>query len=103
MRPNEFRSRPPKDRASAKWLGKPTRGTLQTIICGDYAAFAAALCACVSKYLVRAAVPGTKPTIRAQMQNDNSPIHVTHISIAKFGWLGVAQALSDILYDALSP
>jgi hypothetical protein len=70
------------------------------MICRDYAVFEAASRAYVSKSFVRAAVPSTKSKIRAQMQNNTSPICATHISIAKSGWLGVAQARSDILYDA---
>jgi hypothetical protein len=99
MRPNEFRSGVPKTARRKNESATPTRGTLVPMICRDCAAFEAELRTLVSKNLVRAAVPRTKMIIRMHLQNKNSPIHATHISIAKIGWLGVAQARSDILYE----
>jgi hypothetical protein len=43
-----------------------------------------------------------KPIICVQMRKYNFPISATHISIAKFGWLRVAQARNDDLHRAQS-
>jgi len=99
MRPNEFRSGVPKTARRKNESAIPTRGTLAAIICRDYAAFEAKLRTLVSKNRVEATVPRTKLIIRTLLQNNNSPIYATHISIAKIGWLGVTQARDDILYE----
>jgi hypothetical protein len=99
MRPNEFRSGVPKTARRQNESAIPTRGTSVAIICRDYAAFEAELRTLVSKNCVEAVVSRTKLIIRAQLQNNNSAILATHISIAKIGWLGVAQARKDILHE----
>jgi len=69
-------------------------------MCRDCAVFKAALRAHVAEIFVRDAVPRMKPIIRAQTQHYNFPITLTHISIAKFGWLCVAQARNDDLHPS---
>jgi hypothetical protein len=85
MRPNGSRSGFPEDRASENESARLTRKTLLASVCRDCAVFEAVLIAHISKNFVRAAVPRTKPIIRAQTQNYNFSIGAAHISIAKFG------------------
>jgi hypothetical protein len=66
----------------------------------DCAVFKAALRAHVAEIFVRDAVPRMKLIIRAQTQHYNFPISLTHISVAKFGWLCVAQARNDVLHPS---
>ena len=53
---------------------------------------------CLSKNILRPAIPRRKLIMHAKKQNYSFAIDLAHISVAKYGWLCVAPTRNEVRY-----